>query len=168
MPPIWHIGFRHRVVAGFFGSEYRPKTNVEPATAQRKRRAQARGGSLRQRLMDSDDSGSEHESSKEYSYGPRSTRDDTHVYYIHLRIYIKPCVRVNAPSRAEPSRAAAAAPAAGRWGHRCVTQRPRILPCARSACGWQGRGPCGARIIGSISRHAIRRQIVAVQGQARD
>ena len=84
MPPICNLAHRaSALVCGrdSFVSEYQygPKTMSNQRHAVQ-RKARARG--LRRGLgsgSDSDDSESEHdhESSKEYSYGPRSTRDDT-------------------------------------------------------------------------------------------
>ena len=73
MPPIWHIGFRHRIVAGFLVRECRPKT----MSSQRGRKARAGLRTDLGRYSDSDNGESDNEYSNGDSYDPRSTQVDT-------------------------------------------------------------------------------------------
>ena len=74
-PPIWHIGFRHCIVAGFLVRECRPKA----MSSQRGRKARAGLRTDLGRDSDSDNGDSDYESSNEDSYVPRSTRGGTQV-----------------------------------------------------------------------------------------
>ena len=76
MPPIWHIGFRHRIVAGFLVRECTPKT----MSSQRGRKARAGLETDLGRHSDSDDSDSDYEDSKDDSYVRGSTQGGTQQY----------------------------------------------------------------------------------------